>query len=94
VRSARFVPPVLIAATLILLGANALPTIHRKHLLQRRRRILEQRIRRHARRTARLRLEIDALEHDPFFMQRTLVETWHALPEGSVPLDPPEAGLD
>jgi len=94
VSSARFVPPVLIAATLILLGANALPTVRRKHLLQQRRQVLLERIREHAKTTARLRLEIDALQNDPFYMQRILVETWHALPAGAMPLDPPEATLD
>jgi len=94
VKAARLRPPVLAGATLSLIGANALPTAQRKHRLQRRQRMLVQEVRRLDRREDRLRREIHALEHDPFYLERLVVETWHGRPAGAEAFRPYEAAPD
>ena len=87
-KATRFLPPLLAAATLLLLGANALPTVHRKHRLRRERaRVLFQ-LEREERRATRLRAEVEALAMDPFCQERLLVETWQRAPRGAIPFDP------
>ncbi len=81
------VPPLLAGATLILLGANALPTVHRKHTLQRERIRLEREIEVGVTHNRKLVLQIRALRDDPFYVERKLVETWEALPQGAVLFD-------
>jgi hypothetical protein len=92
VKAARFLPPLLACATLVLLGANALPTVQRKHLLQRERARLLRELEQEEREAARLRAEVEALAHDPFYLERMLVETWNAMPEGAVLFQPFVAG--
>ncbi len=87
-KAARFLSPILAGATLILLGANALPTAKRKHRLQDRQHQLVHEIRTLETREHKLREEIHALEHDPFYMERMIVETWHGKPEGTEEFDP------
>ena len=84
-KAARFLPPLLAGVTLVLLGANALPTILRKHRLQREEQRLVRELRREDAAAARLRLEVEALATDPFYLERVLVETWGGAPEGTVP---------
>jgi len=88
VRATRFLPPLLAAATLLLLGANALPTVHRKHRLRRERAKVLLELQREERRAARLRAEVEALARDPFCQERLLVETWQQPPQGAIPFDP------
>jgi hypothetical protein len=71
--------------TLLLLGANALPSVQRKHLLRAERQRLEREVRREEREGARITAETDALAHDPFYLERMLVETWQGVPQGAVP---------
>ena len=87
--TARCLPPLLAAATLLLLGANALPSIQRKHLLQEERRRLECELRDEERAARRLEVEIEALNHDRFYLERVYVETWRGVPQGAVPFVPP-----
>lgn len=94
-KAARFLPPLLAAATLLLLGANALPTVHRKHRLRRERAKVLLELEREERRAACLRAEVEALVQDPFCVERLLVETWRQAPPGAIPFDaappyPPE----
>ena len=84
-KASRVLPPLLAAMTLLLLGANALPSVQRKHLLREERRRLEREVRREEREGARIGAEIDALAHDPFYLERMLVETWQGVPQGAVP---------
>ena len=38
-------------------------------------------------REQRLRAETKALQSDPFYLQRVLIETWKAKPKGAIALD-------
>lgn len=82
-KAARFLPPLLAGATLILLGANALPTAKRKHRLQEEQTRLVRELRSEDRRMNALVLEIEALRGDPFYLERMLIETWGGMPEGA-----------
>jgi hypothetical protein len=88
VKAARFLPPLLAAATLLLLGANALPTVRRKHRIRLERTKVLHELEREERRAARLRAEVEALARDPFCVERLLVETWRRAPPGAIPFDP------
>jgi len=88
VKAARLTAPLLAAATLILIGANALPTVCRKHCLLRERARLERELETERARGARLEAEVDALRNDPFYVERLFVETWHVPPPGAIPLEP------
>jgi hypothetical protein len=88
VKATRFLPPLLAAATLLLLGANALPTVHRKHRLRRERTRVHRKLEREERRALRLRAEVEALAMDPFCQERLLVETWQQAPPGAIRFDP------
>ncbi len=90
-KASRVLPPLLAAMTLLLLGANAVPSAQRKHLLREERRRLEHAVRREEREGARIAAEVDALVHDPFYLERMLVETWHGLPQGATPFAVPVA---
>jgi hypothetical protein len=83
VKAARFLPPLLAGATLILIGANALPTAHRKHRLQEERLRLVRELREEQDRTRVIAAEIEALQADPFYIERVLIETWGGAPEGA-----------
>jgi hypothetical protein len=83
VKAARFLPPLLAGATLILIGANALPTAHRKHRLQEERIRLVHELRQEENRTRTIAAEIEALQSDPFYIERVLIETWGGAPEGA-----------
>ena len=87
-KAARFLPPLLAAATLLLLGANALPTVRRKHRVRRERARVFQELKREEQWAARLRAEVEALATDPFCRERMLVETWRQTPPGAIPFDP------
>lgn len=82
-KAARFLPPLLAGATLILIGANALPTAIRKHRLQDERIRLVRKLRQEEDRVQRIAAEIDALKKDPFYIERVLIETWGGAPEGA-----------
>jgi len=88
VKATRFLPPLLAAATLLLLGANALPTVHRKHRLRRERAKVSFKLEREKQRALRLRAEVEALAKDPFCQERLLVETWQLAPPGAIPFYP------
>jgi type VI protein secretion system component VasF len=88
VRAARFLPPLLAAATLLLLGANALPTVRRKHRIRAERARVLKELHREQGRAARLRAEVEALAQDAFCVERMLLETWHETPPGAIPFDP------
>ena len=92
-RTSRFLAPGLAAATLLLLGANALPTIHRRHRLERERAVLREELRIERRRHETLRTTVHALRHDRFYLQRVLAETWNGVPAGAVAFRP-EKKLD
>jgi hypothetical protein len=77
--------------TLLLLGANAVPSIQRKHLLEKEGRRLARELRHEERVARRLALEVDALAGDPFYLERVLVETWHGIPQGATPFVPGHA---
>lgn len=87
-KAAQVLPPLLAAATLLLIGANALPTAHRKHRLQERYRHLDRAMKQERQSEQRLRAEIDALANDPFYFERLVVETWRGVPEGAIAFDP------
>jgi hypothetical protein len=87
VKAARFLTPLLAGATLILLCSNAVPTVLRKHRLMEERRRLRIELEGEKRREDRLRAETEALQHDPFYLQRVLIETWKARPKGAIALD-------
>ena len=87
-RSSRFLVPGLAAATLLLLGANALPTIHRRHRLEREKAGLKRELRIEQQRHETLRTTVHALRHDRFYLQRVLAETWNGVPEGAVAFQP------
>ena len=86
-KAARFLPPLLAAATLLLLGSNALPTVRRKHRVRRERSRVTLELQRAEQRAARLRAEVEALAKDPFCQERLLVETWQQAPPGAIPFD-------
>ncbi len=90
-KASRVLPPLLAAMTLLLLGANAVPSVERKHLLREERRRLERELRQEEREGKRVLAEVDALEHDPFYVERVLVETWQAVPQGALPFALPVA---
>jgi hypothetical protein len=79
--------------TLLLLGANAVPSVQRKHLLREERRRLERAVRAEEREGRRILAEVDALQHDPFYLERMLVETWHGVPQGATPFAVPAQGV-
>jgi hypothetical protein len=71
--------------TLLLVGANALPTVQRKQVLREERRRLERELRVEERAGDRLAAEVDALATDPFYVERMVVETWNGVPQGATP---------
>jgi hypothetical protein len=83
VKAARVLPPLLAAATLLLLGANALPTVQRKHLLRQERHRLERELHQEEAIARRRAAEVEALGRDPFYVERVLVETWQGVPQGA-----------
>ena len=91
--SSRFLVPGLAAATLLLLGANALPAIQRRHRLEREKAGLRRDLRVQQRRREELQTALRALRHDRFYLQRVLAETWNSLPEGAIAFQP-EKKLD
>jgi heme exporter protein D len=92
VKASRILPPLLAAMTLLLLGANAVPSVQRKHLLREERRRLEVEVKRGEREGARLAAEIEALAGDPFYVERLVVETWNGVPQGATPFRPLPGG--
>ncbi|MGQ0613429.1 MAG: hypothetical protein ACT4PV_06815 [Planctomycetaceae bacterium] len=96
-RVSSLLPYLLAGATLLLLGANALPTTQRRLLLLRERASLRERLRDEERLRIRLEAELDALARDPFVLQRAACEAWRRPPPGLIPWragadprDPPE----
>ena len=92
-KASTVLPPLLAAMTLVLLGANAVPTAKRKQVLLEERRRLEVEVKRGEREGARIAAELDALAQDPFYVERLLVETWHGVPQGATRFEPPPAGV-
>jgi len=88
-KAARFLPPLLAGATLLLLCANALPSTHRRQVLRRERERLLRQLEEEETVGRRLRAEVEALRADPFYIERTLLETWRGVPRGAVPFDAP-----
>lgn len=88
-RASRILFPLLAGMTLLLLGANAVPSVHRKHLLRTERERLEREVLREEGEGLRLKAELLALAHDPFYVERTLIETWKGVPQGATPFAPP-----
>jgi heme exporter protein D len=84
-KATRFLPPLLAGMTLLLVGANAFPSVVRKHVLREERRKLERELRAEVRKGQQLEAELDALAHDPFYLERLVVETWKGLPRGATP---------
>ena len=87
-------PAVLAGATLILLGANAIPTTIRRKRLERELGRLSEKLEREHERGAWLRVEIDALRHDAFYLERMLIETWNGIPDGAQAWTPPDLDGD
>ena len=85
-RVSRFLPPAFAAATLLLLGANALPTTLRKHRLREESHRLQRRIQEERLRTEKLEAVIRALNEDPFVLERATLEAWNSEPQGTLPL--------
>ena len=73
--AAKFLPPLLAAATLLLLGANALPSVNHKHRLRKERTRLVRELEAARKSEATLNARIHALRNDSFFLERMLVET-------------------
>ena len=92
-KASTVLPPVLAAMTLLLLGANAVPTMQRKQVLREERRRLEVEVKRGELEGKRITAELDALVRDPFYVERMVVETWHNVPRGAVAFEaiPPPA---
>jgi hypothetical protein len=88
VKAARFTAPLLVAGTLILLGANAIPSSERKRILRDEVHRLERELAREEARAKRLAAEVQALHTDDFYLERLCVETWSLTPAGAVPFDP------
>jgi len=84
-RLAPLLPYLLAGATLLVLGANAVPTTSRKALLLRERARLRARLLEEERRRARLEADLEALAHDPFVLERAAAEAWRRLPPGVLP---------
>lgn len=82
-RGSRLLAPFLAGATLILLGANALPTCMRKKRLLDEAARLRHELRIELERAARLDAEVLALRTDPWYRERVFVETWRTTPEGA-----------
>ena len=93
-RAQNLLPAVLAGATLILLGANAIPTTVRKKRLEKELHRMSRKLEREHERGAQLKAEIDALEHDAFYLERTLIETWNGIPEGALPWTTPDPVAD
>ena len=83
----RWTAPLLAAATLLLVGANALPSIERKRVLGGEIERLEVELGKEEARRDRLRAEIEALRGDPFYLERVYLETWVKDPVGAVRFD-------
>jgi len=84
VKAPRWTIPVLAGATVILVCANAFPTVLRKHRLQTERNRLIRELDRERERGRELRGRVEALSHDRFYLQRVLAETWHTTPPGAI----------
>jgi hypothetical protein len=78
--------------TLLLLGANAVPSMQRKQVLREERQRLEREVRRGELEGRRIAAELDALVKDPFYVERMVVETWHGVPRGAVAFEPRPSG--
>lgn len=84
-RVSRLLPYVLAGMTVLLVGANALPTVQRKQVLREERRRIERELREEERAGDRLAAEVEALATDPFYVERMVVETWNGVPQGATP---------
>ncbi len=83
-KAARLTTPLLAGATVILLLANAFPTVLRKHRLQEERNRLIRELNLELERGRGLREHAEALSNDRFYLQRVLAETWHGTPQGAI----------
>ncbi len=80
----RLTTPLLAGATVILLAANAFPTVRRKHRLQEERNRLVLELRHEQERGKMLRERAEAIAGDRFYLQRMLAETWRGVPAGAI----------
>ena len=86
-RAGQLLAPLLAGVTILLLICNVLPASTRRHRLLSEHSQLVQELALEKARSQRLIAEIDALETDPFVLERVLVETWNEVPEGAVAWD-------
>jgi len=84
VKASRLATPLLVGATLILLGANALPTALRKHRLIDEKRRVTLELHEQVERGERLAAQREAMRGDAFYIQRVTVETWKGVPPGAI----------
>ena len=87
-KAARLLPPLLAGATVILLGANAFPTVQRRHRLMQEKNRLVHELREERARGRILREHVDAIENDRFYLQRMFAETWRGIPRGAIEWKP------
>jgi hypothetical protein len=83
VKASRFLTPLLAGATIILVTANAMPTIGRKHRLEQERRRLMQEYDAERTRASGLMQRVHAVQHDPFYLERRMAETYRTAPPGA-----------
>ena len=86
-RAGRFLAPLLAGVTILLLVCNVVPASTRRHRLEEEHRELVRELRQEKVRSERLAAEIEALENDPFVLERALIETWNEAPEGAMEWD-------
>jgi uncharacterized protein YlxW (UPF0749 family) len=87
VRAGRFLAPLLAGVTILLLVCNVVPASTRRHRLQEEHLELVRELRREQARSEQLAAEIEALQNDPFVLERALIETWNEAPEGAMEWD-------
>ncbi|MHC4957072.1 MAG: hypothetical protein ACYTGN_01755 [Planctomycetota bacterium] len=87
-KASRFLTPLLAGATIVLISANAVPTIGRKHRLeQERRRVMREYEAERARATDLMK-RVHAVQHDRFYLERRVAETYRTAPPGATRFQP------
>jgi hypothetical protein len=87
VNAAKILPPVFAGMTLVLLTTNAVPAGRQRQRLKEEEQRLEAALQLEHERGRTLRAELEALQHDPFVLERWLVETWKGVPQGAIPYE-------
>lgn len=80
----RFLAPVLLGATLLLLGANAVPALLKERRLESEVSRLKGDLARERTRGDGLRARLNALRNDPYYVERLYRRTWNAPPEHAI----------